>query len=128
MHTVYFICVIASIITAIFMHLFEEEEIFFAYIMSVIVWLKGQESKCFLKFFKIIIFTYLQSLFNMICFFFNSFNGGLWRETGGIMVWTKHRGSSIEVRPIRTQSFYSVWTLLCKVVPDSFSFCFITGS
>lgn len=37
--------------------------------------------------------------------FFNSFNGGLWRETGGILVWTKYRGSSIEVRPIRTQSF-----------------------
>lgn len=29
-HTVYFICVIASIITAIFMHLFEEEDIYFA--------------------------------------------------------------------------------------------------
>lgn len=67
MHTVYFICVIASIITVVFMHLFEEEEIFFAFIMSVIVWLKGQESKFFVKFF---IFTYLQSLFNMTCFFF----------------------------------------------------------
>lgn len=32
MHTVYFICVIASIITVVFMHLFEEEDIFFAYI------------------------------------------------------------------------------------------------
>lgn len=38
MHTVYFICVIASIITVVFMHLFEEEDM----LMSVIVRLKGQ--------------------------------------------------------------------------------------
>lgn len=30
MHALYFICVIASIITAIFMHLSEEEDIYFA--------------------------------------------------------------------------------------------------
>lgn len=50
MHTVYFICVIASIITVVFMHLFEEEDKCFCLYMSVIVRLKGQWSKCFIKF------------------------------------------------------------------------------
>lgn len=75
MHTVYFICVIASIITVVFMHLFEEEDIFFCIYMSVIVRLKKVNSLNVLLSFVIIIFTYWQSLFNMTCFFLTASMG-----------------------------------------------------
>lgn len=74
MHALYFICVIASIITGIFMHLFEEEEIFFAYICLSLSGRKVNGLNVFLSF-VIIIFTYLQSLFNMIFFFLTASMG-----------------------------------------------------